>query len=156
MTSFSYFAIWKDFIRNLLGHPLLLEITFYILFFLQINRFLRWLIESEEGDIFLTALIIIPMIIAVMILIFTQVDNIYVILDGMRRIFEQRLLGRCEERIIKEWHIINYIRKYISKKHKLDSFFDYTQSVPTSSGRQKISNLHEIRTLFRREMCNLY
>merc|ERR1712062_349215 len=55
--------------------------------FMKINRFLRWLIESEEGDIFLT-----PLIIAVMILIFTQVDNIFVMLDGMRRIYEQRLL----------------------------------------------------------------
>merc|ERR1712062_150221 len=72
--------------------------------FMKINRFLRWLIESEEGDIFLTALIIIPMIIAVMILIFTQVDNIFVMLDGMRRIYEQRLLKRCEERLIKESH----------------------------------------------------
>ena len=79
---------------------------------------MRWLIESEEGDIFLTALIIIPMIIAVMILIFTQVDNIYVMLDGMRRIYEQRLLKRCEERIIKEWHIINYIRNIFRKSRK--------------------------------------
>ena len=46
------------------------------------------------------------MIIAVMILIFTQVDNIYALLDGMRRIYEQKLLKRCEEeRSIDEWHI---------------------------------------------------
>ena len=69
---------------------------------MKFNRFVKWLIESEEGDMYLTALIIIPMIIAVMILIFTQVDNIYVMLDGMRRIYEQRLLKRCEERLIKE------------------------------------------------------
>ena len=73
---------------------------------MKFNRFVKWLIESEEGDMYLTALIIIPMIIAVVILIFTQVDNIYALLDGMRRIYEQKLLKRCEEeRSIDEWHI---------------------------------------------------
>ena len=46
-------------------------------FILQIERCYEWLTQSEDGDRFLTAIIIIIMMIAMIFLLITQIDNFY-------------------------------------------------------------------------------
>merc|ERR1711860_28393 len=60
-----------------------IEITFSM----KINRFLHWLIESESVDKFLTALVIVSMIIAVLYLISnTLVDKVEKFIDGIHNL----------------------------------------------------------------------